>query len=149
MKRFLVISFLCLSLGLTSCATNGTTPPVVQDEAAQDVLITITARNLAFFVARNNSQIIEPGIAFCSAFTGATPIDIQPLIAQGLKYLDLEVKDYPMAKADLETLLGLFNIQILNADIPLTPRQIIMVKIAAAAMKQGFEFARDNPKEVK
>jgi len=58
----------------------------------------------------------------------------------------LEVKDYPMAKKDLETLLSLFNIQVLNADIPLTPRQVAMVKIAAAAMKEGFQFAKDNPR---
>ena len=144
MKRLLSIG--CMIVLLSACATTGTNPPIVQDEKAQDVAITIASRNLAFFVGRNNPKIIDPAIAFCSAFSGAATVDIQPLIAQGLTYLDLEVKDYPMAKKDLETLLSLFNIQILNADIPLTPRQIAMVKIAATAMQEGFQFAKDNPK---
>jgi len=145
MKKLLVIVLALFTLG--ACATDGTAPPIVNDEKTQDVLITITARDLAFFVGRNNPKIIDPAIAFCSAFSGAATVDIQPLIVQGLTYLDLEVTDYPMAKKDLETLLGLFNIQILNADIPLTPRQVAMVKLAAAAMKEGFQFAKENPKQ--
>ena len=144
MKKLLLVG--CMISLLSACATDGMAPPIVNDEKTQDVIITITARDLAFFVGRNNPKIIDPAIAFCSAFSGAATVDIQPLIAQGLTYLDLEVKDYPMAKRDLETLLSLFNIQILNADIPLTPRQIAMVKIAAAAMQEGFQFAKDNPK---
>lgn len=145
MKKLLLIVLVLFTLG--ACATTGGNPPIVQDEKAQDVAITIAARNLAFFVGRNNPKIIDPAIAFCSAFSGAATVDIQPLIAQGLTYLDLEVRDYPMAKKDLETLLSLFNIQVLNADIPLTPRQIAMVKLAAVAMKEGFEFAKENPKQ--
>ena len=144
MKRLLIICVILLSL--TACATDGTTPPIVQDEAAQDAIIQITARNLAFAVGRNNPKILDPAIAFCSAFAGAQLVDLQPLIAQGLKYLDAEVKDYPMLGKDLETLLTLFDIKVLNADIPLTPRQVAMVKIAAAAMKEGFEYAKAYPK---
>lgn len=145
MKRLIIICVLLLSL--TACATDGTTPPIIHDEAAQNALIIITARNIAFFVGRNNPDIIESGILVCSVFDGAEPVEFEPLIVQWIKYLDVEIEDYPMAKADLETLLSIFNIQVLNADIPLTDRQIAMVKIAAAAMIQGFEFAKENPKK--
>lgn len=144
MKKLFVL--LCLLAMVSACATDGTAPPIVNDEKTQDALITIAARDLAFFVGRNNPKIIDPAIAFCAAFAGAQMVDLQPLIAQGLTYLDLEVKDYPMAKKDLETILSLLNIQVLNADIPLTPRQVVMVKLAAASMKEGFEFAKANPK---
>lgn len=149
-KSCLVIIFVLGLALMAGCATTGENgPPIVQDEQFQDALIQITARNLAFFVGRNNPAILDPAIAFCAAFAGAQAVDLEPLIAQGLTYLDMEVKDYPLAKKDLETLLILFNIQILNADIPLTPRQVVMVKLAAASMKDGFEMAKQNPKEVK
>ena len=146
MKRFLIL-FVAL-VSLTACATTGENQtPIVEDEAAQDAIITITARNLAFAVGRNNPKILDPAIAFCAGFAGAELVDLEPMIEQGLKYLDVEVKDYPMLGEDLKTLLTLFNIKILNdPNIPLTPRQVAMVKIAAVAMKQGFEYAKANPK---
>ena len=146
--RVVKLSLLVLMVAalFSGCATDGSQPPIVVDDKTQDVLITITARDLAFFVGRNNPKILDPAIAFCAAFAGAQTVDLQPMIAHGLTYLDLEVADYPMAKKDLETLLLLFDIQVLNADIPLTPRQVAMVKLAAAAMKEGFEFAKANPK---
>lgn len=147
MKRLTLLAFLIVGF-MTGCAGTQEGQEVTIDEiAAQNAVITITARNLAFAVGRNNPEIIEPGVAFCAAFTGAQVVDLQPLIATGLKYLDVEVEDYPMLGRDLETLLTIFNIQVLNDEnIPLTERQIEMVKIAALAMKEGFEFARDNPK---
>jgi hypothetical protein len=145
------ISILIICIMLAAFAGCATVPegqePAIDQIAAQNALIEITARNLAFAVGRNNPKILDPGIAFCAAFSGAQTVDLQPLLAQGLKYLDIEVEDYPMLGQDLETLLSLFNIQILNDEnIPLTARQIEMVKIAAAAMKQGFEYAKANPK---
>lgn len=147
--RFTLVLVAVMLLAMAACATQQgqIVDQTVNNIQVQNALITITARDLAFFVGRNNPKILDPAIAFCSAFAGAQAIDIQPLIAQGLKYLDLEVADYPMAKKDLETLLMIFDIKVVNADIPLTPRQIEMVKLAAVAMKEGFQFAKDNPKK--
>jgi hypothetical protein len=70
-------------------------------------------------------------------------VDLRPLLAEGLKYLDKEVDGYPLMEADLMTLLELLDIAIIDKDIPLTDRQRDMVRVAAGAFKQGLEIAKE------
>ena len=135
-----VIILALLIVGLMGCATtpNGEQDPVALENAA----ITIAARSLAFYVGKNNPEIIEPGIAFCEAF-GADAVDLRPLLAEGLKYLDKEVDGYPLMEADLITLLELLDIAIIDKDVPFTDRQKEMVRIAAGAFRQGLEIAKE------
>ena len=94
MKRKLSFIFVALLMvGLMGCAT---TPDGEQDTVAlENAAITIAARSLAFYVGKNNPEIIEPGVAFCTAFSGED-VDLRPLLAEGLKYLDKEVDGYPL-----------------------------------------------------
>jgi len=140
MKRMSVIILALLMVGLMGCAT---TPNGEQDTVAlENAAITIAARSLAFYVGKNNPEIIEPGVAFCAAFSGED-VDLRPLLAEGLKYLDKEVDGYPLMEADLMTLLELLDIAIIDKDIPLTDRQKEMVRIAAGAFRQGLEIAKE------
>lgn len=141
MKRLSFVILALLMVGFMGCAT---TPNGEQQDtvALENAAITIAARSLAFYVGRNNTEIIEPGIAFCSAFAGED-VDLRPLLAEGLKYLDKEVDGYPLMEADLMTLLELLDIAILDRDVPLTDRQKEMVRIAAGAFGQGLEIAKE------
>ena len=145
MKRKLsIVLALVLLLAMASCATTGEN--VVNDEKAQDLIISIASEDLAYIVGRNNPQIIEPGIAFASAFAGAAPVDLRPLVVQGLAYLHVEAAEYPMAADHLTALLQLFDIDFNNPDLQLTARQVAMIKLAAASMQRGFQLAKQYPK---
>ena len=140
MKKLIVLIAILFALFATGCAT---TPNGQQDTVAlENAAITIAARSLAFYVGKNNTEIIEPGIAFCEAF-GADAVDLRPLLAEGLKYLDKEVDGYPLMEADLMTLLELLDIAIIDKEIPFTDRQKEMVRIAAGAFRQGLEIAQE------
>jgi hypothetical protein len=137
-----------MSGGMQGCATTQNGQPVeptIEQEQVQDALIEVTSRRLAFYVGRNNPKIIEPGIAFCSAFEGPQA-DLGPLLAQGLGYLDKEVAADPLIKADLETILKLLNVAVIDKDIPLTDRQKALIRLGAKAFKLGLETAKANPK---
>ena len=139
MKKVIVLIAILFALFATGCAT---TPDGEQDTVAlENAAITIAARSLAFYVGRNNPVIIDTGIAICSAFEG--DVDLRPLLAKGLGYLDKEVKGYPLMEADLMTLLELLDISIIDKEIPFTDRQKEMVRIAAGAFKQGLEIAQE------
>lgn len=147
-----LLCFCILGLFLASgCATQeGAQPPVVisiEDEGVQDALIEVAARRAAYLVGRNNPKILDAGIAFCSAFEGQG-VDIRPLFVQGIKYLDNEVdlSGDPLLKRDIETLIGLFNVSLVDPDTPLTPRQEAMIRLAARSFKEGFQEAQANPK---
>ena len=148
MISYILIPLLFLSpLIVQGCAGNQAAQIDVNldNEATQDALVEISARNLAYYVSRNNPEIIEPGIAFCGAFEGEGA-DLHALLHTGLKYLDARVEDNPTLAYDLETLLKLFNIQVIDKEVALTDRQKAMIRLAARAFKQGLELAKVNPK---
>ena len=142
MKRMLFVLLCLVMLAISGCGTNG--QPIVNDELVQDALIEVAARRLAYHVARKNPQIIEPGTAFVLAFQSpdGALVDIGPLLAQGINYLDDEIGDDPLLKSDLETILKLLDIAIIDKDIPLTERQIHMVRVGAAAFGLGLQIAK-------
>lgn len=154
-KNWSLIAALLLALGviisggMQGCTTTpGGQPSIdvnIDNEQVQDALIEVTARRLAYYVARNNPKIIEPGVAFCSAFEGPQA-DLGPLLAQGLGYLDKEVAADPLIASDLETVLTLLNIAVVDKDIPLTDRQKALIRIGAKSFKLGLLVAQANPK---
>ena len=145
MKKLLIIMLALFTMG--ACATTGTNHPIIDNEQMQDLVIEVAARRIGYHVGRNNPKIIEQGIAFCTAFE-APGVDLGPLLAEGLKYLDQEeLSEDPLIAADLETILKALNIAVIEPNVPLTDRQKFLIRLGAKQFKAGFLAAKANPKQ--
>lgn len=144
-KTFLTIFLLgAVMLAFSGCAESPDRPDpavVVEDPEVQNALIEITARRLAYHVALNNPEIIEPGQALCFALANQEGGDLAPLLADALKRLDVEVEDDPLLASDLATILALLKIN-LEDQVPLTERQRELIEIGARAFSAGLAFAK-------
>jgi hypothetical protein len=149
MRKISILIIFVMLAAFAGCATvpEGQVPSPVLTIKQQNGMIRIISRDLACAVGRNNPKILDDAIAGCDTLLASDQdIDLQPALARLLKYLDLNVQDFPTLSKDLNDLLDMFDIPVLNGDIPLTDRQKEMIKIFAQAAKEGFEAAKANPK---
>lgn len=130
MKKLIII----LSIfAITACS-------MVEIKPVVDLAERIAARRLAYEIAKNNPEIIIPGLAICDRLTASEGQEAIDLTAYATAELIKLVGDDPMLMADLSDLLSMIEIKPMGAiDIP-------KLKTAAVGFKQGLLMAREKAK---
>ena len=131
MKKFIVLPLLLIFL-LTGCGIFTINPQI------ETILEQMVARRLAFELAKDNQEIIVPGIAICNVILRAPDkamIDVY--LQDATKKLTNYVASDPLLQADLLMLLGMITIK--------TPEgpdlNLIILKNAAEGFKTGLLMA--------
>jgi len=134
MKKLIIIFTI---ITLAGCSMVGIRSDV------SDVAERIIARRLAYEIARENPEIIKPGLIICDTILDESNTST---LQNHYAYIVSALSDYtasdPMLRADLMDLLSMLEIKTPDKPVSIS---VDKLKTAVVGFKQGLEAAKGGP----